>query len=205
MILLFALLGCTDPEPLAQSTCEASPGLSTDAAGLALLQPLLPAKSYEILSSAPKTAGHELIGDAGLAQIRAGTSCTIDEVASAGSGHWAVKITRTAPEVSGDGTIGAPVESVLEWTVMAAEGGRVDIGLERAAAMRKSINEALEKGELRRAASTMRTLSKSFPDPALAVDIAKAEAAQEAEEEAKAQAKAKKKAEDAKTATADAK
>jgi len=179
MLLALALLGCTDPGPLAVSACEAVPGLSTDAAGMALLEPLLIDSSVAILKDATPTRGQEVLGAAGLAQLRAGTTCTADQIDSAGSGRWAVKLTRTGPSVSADGTIGASVTTPLEWQVADTDGGRVEIGLEKANSMRKSAQEAAEKGEHRRAASTLRALSKSFADPVLAVDVAHAEAAQD--------------------------
>ena len=179
MLLLLTLLGCTDPGPLAVSACEAVPGLSTDAAGMALLEPLLIATSVAILKDAAPTKGQEALGPDGLAQLRAGTSCTADKIDAAGSGRWAVKLTRTAPTVAADGTLGATETTALEWQVADTDGGRVDVGLEKANAMRRSATEAAEKGEHRRAASTLRALSKSFADPALVVDVALAEAAQD--------------------------
>ena len=182
MLLALALLGCTDPGPLAVSACEAVPGLSTDAAGMALLEPLLIETSVTILKEATPTKGQEVLGEAGLAQLRAGTSCTADQIDSAGSGRWAVKLTRTGPSVSADGSIGASVTTSLEWQVADTDGGRVEIGLEKANSMRKSATEAAGKGEHRRAASTLRALSKSFADPVLVIDVAQAEAAQDRSE-----------------------
>jgi hypothetical protein len=179
MLILLALLGCTDPEVLAVSACEAVPGLSTDTAGLTALEPLLTPSAFAILKEAEPTEGQKKLGEAGLAQIRAGTSCTVAQVDPAGSGRWAVKLKRTAPVVGPDGAIGAAEETEFEWQVVDSDGGRVDVGMEKAASMRRSVAEAVEKGELRRAASTLRTLSRSFPDPALAVDVALAEAALE--------------------------
>jgi len=45
--------------------------------------------------------------------------------------------------------------------------------------MRRSAAQAVAEDDLLRAASTLRTLSRSFPDPLLAVDIAHAQAALE--------------------------
>jgi hypothetical protein len=179
MLGFFLLLACADPEPPALAACEAAPGLSVDAAGLALLRPLLVADEIAVLEAATQTRGHAQLGDAGLAALRAQTSCTVDTVFSAGSGRWAVTLTRTAPSIGADGSVGDAVTTQLEWQIVKGDGLRVETGLKRAAAMRKSAEQAVVEDDLLRAASTWKTLARSYPDPVLAVDIAHAEAALE--------------------------
>ena len=77
-MILSLLLACADPEPPALAACLAAPGLSVDAAGLALLEPLLVRDEVEVLRTAQPTAGHALLGDAGLARIRAETREQLD-------------------------------------------------------------------------------------------------------------------------------
>lgn len=178
-MLLALLFACADPEPPALAACAAAPGLSVDAAGLALLEPLLVASELEVLRAAPRTAGHALIGDAGVAQIRAGASCTVDSVASAGAGRWAVSLTRTAPTVTADGSLGPPSTATLAWQVVKGDGLRVETGLKKADAMRRSAATAAGEDDLLRAASTLKTLARTYPDPTLAVDVAVAERALE--------------------------
>ncbi len=178
-MILSLLLACADPEPPALAACLAAPGLSVDAAGLALLEPLLVRDEVEVLRTAQPTAGHALLGDAGLARIRAETRCTVESVESAGAGRWAVKLKRQAPSVSATGDIGALETADLGWQVVKGDGLRVETGLKKAAAMRSSAAKAVEEDDLMRAASSLRALSRSYPDPALAVDVALAEAALE--------------------------
>jgi len=181
------LLACTDPGAVAVAACEAVPVLSPDAASIGLLTPLITAKELESVAGAEPTAGFSAVGAEGMAELRAGTICVVESVDGAGSGAWAVSMVRTQPVVNADGTLGAPVETAISWQVTSAEGGRAEPGLPKAVAMRKSIEEARAEGDLRRAASTLRALSSSFPDPTLAVDVALAEAAEadaDAEKEA---------------------
>ncbi|MCB9764229.1 MAG: hypothetical protein H6739_30940 [Alphaproteobacteria bacterium] len=177
MILALLLLGCTDPEPIAKAACQAVPGLSVDPEGLALLEPLLTPTEGTLLAQAEPTLGLTAAGPATMAKLRAEASCEVGEVESAGSGRWAVPVTRTAPSITPDGQLGEPETTELSWQVVADDGGRVETGLKKAIAMRKSAHEAVEQDDLRRAASTLRALKKSYGDPALAVDIALAEAA----------------------------
>jgi len=178
-MIIALLLACTDPGPAALRTCELSPGLSIDAQGLALLEPLLVLDELAVLRGATPTEGHTLLGDAGLARIRKGTSCELGPVESAGSGRWAVSLTRTGPRVTAAGVLGPPESVELSWQVVSSDGLRVETGLTRAASMRASAVAAVEEGDLMRAASTLRALARSYPDPTLTIDIALADAAQE--------------------------
>lgn len=173
--MIWLLFACSDPKPVAQKTCEALPTASPDPVGLELLEPLLTEDEFAAYESAEPTLGMQEHGDK-LAELRAQTSCTVDDVQSAGSGAWAIKLTQTRPAVEPDGSLGAPVETKLEWQATKKDTVRMDIGLRRAASMRKSVKEALESGDIKRVASTWRALSTAFPDPFAFVDIEAAEA-----------------------------
>lgn len=179
-MLLLLSLACTDPEAIAVAACEAVPTVAPDAAGLARITPLITAAELAAVTGVEPTAGAQAVGD--LAPLVAQTSCSADSVEGAGSGAWAVALTRTAPQVGADGSIGEAVTTSFTWQVTSDEGGRAEPGLPKAAAMRRSIAEALGEGDLRRVAATTRTLASSFPDPTLAVDVALAEAALEKSE-----------------------
>ncbi len=192
MILTLSLFACTDPEALAVSACQAVPTLSPDAASLEVLRPLISSKELAAVEGAEPTEGQKRVGAEGLAELRSKASCSVESVEGAGSGAWAVSLKRTLPEVLADGSFGDPIEAEFTWQVSTAEGGRAMPGLVTAAAMRRSIAEAREQDDLRRAVSTTGTLSRSFPDPTLSVDVAlaeaelaEAEALQEAEKAAK--------------------
>jgi len=178
-LLAGASTGCTDPEPVALAACQAVPGLSVDAAGLALLTPLLTDDELAVLRGGEQTRGHARLGDDAWAQIRAGAACEIASVESAGSGRWAVAMRRTAPAVTPAGAIGDAAAVELAWQVVDVDGGRAEVGLVKAAARWKSAKEAAQKGNLKLAASSLRALANSFPDPMLAVDVAEMEAAEE--------------------------
>lgn len=179
MFLLLLSFACTDPNDVAKRACEAVPGLSMDAEGQAVLAQLLVASELESIKGSEQTEGHKLVGDAGLATIRDGAQCTVDSVDSAGSGRWAVVLTRTAPSVGADGAYGEPQNSTLEWQVVSDEGGRVEAGVAKAATMWANAKAARDEGDLMRAASSMRALRNTFPDPVLAVDVALMEQAEE--------------------------
>ncbi len=176
MLIALTLLACTDPNPPALAACQAVPGLATDAAGLALLTPLLSAAEVEILTSAAPTRGVEVLGSDGLAALRAQTTCTVTATNSAGSGSWAVSPSRTLPAVNPDGTLGAPIEQTLEWQVVDEDGGRVETSLGIASSMRRSISEAIEQEDYSRAASSWKAIQHTYNDPVITVDIAEAEA-----------------------------
>jgi hypothetical protein len=177
MLLLPFLLACANPEPPALSACQALPTLATDPAGLALLEPLLARDDWEALSAATPTAGLELLGAEGLAELRAQTQCTLLSAESAGSGRWALELERTCPTVSADGSLGDPETTTLSWqAVKTSQGVRIEAGIEAAAIGRRNAEAAVTEGDLRRAASAWRAIQKKFPDPLLTVDIARAEA-----------------------------
>jgi hypothetical protein len=176
MLLLPFLLACANPEPAALSTCQALPTLATDAAGLALLEPLLAEADWEALSAAAPTAGLERLGADGLARIRAQTRCTLLSAESAGTGRWAVELERTSPGVTPEGSLSAPETTPLSWqAVKTPDGVRIEAGIAAAAIGRRNAEAAVAEGDLRRAASSWRAIQKKFPDPLLSVDIAQAE------------------------------
>lgn len=178
MFLLLSLLACADPAPVALATCQAVPGLATDAAGLELLEPLLASEDLKALKGAQATAGLEAVGSEGLATIRSKTTCAVLSAESAGSGRWAVDLERTAPTVSGDGTLGEPATQALAWqAVKTPDGIRIEAGIQGAAISRLNAEAAVAEDDLRRAAAIWRAIHKKFPDPLLTVDIARAEAA----------------------------
>lgn len=180
MIIALTLLACTDPEAPALAACQAVPGLSTDDAGLAALSPLLVPAEVELLEAATPTRGHAVLGSEGLAQLRAQTTCAVTSTNSAGSGRWAVALSRTLPTVGADGTLGEPQEQTLEWQVVSDDGVRVETGLGIASSMRGSIDEAIKQEDYARAASSWKAILRTYGDPVIAVDIAEAEATEDA-------------------------
>ena len=180
MLISLLLLACSNPEPAALAACQAVPGLSSDAAGLALLEPLLTTEELVLLREAAPTRGQEVVGSTGLATIRDQTACEVVLTHSAGSGRWAVTLKRTLPTVGPDGTLGSPEEQELEWQVINADGVRVETGLGIATSMRRSIGDAIEKQDYARATSSWKAIQRSYHDPLLSVDIAEAEAFEEA-------------------------
>lgn len=178
MILILAL-GCTDPNDIAVRACEGLPQLSMDAVGQAGLAELLVASELKTIADAPQTAGHSQVGDEGMAELRKGTNCVVDSVDSAGSGRWAVSLTRMSPTVDKDGVIGAEETLTIEYQVVADDGGRVESGVSKGATMWENSHEAAREADFMRAASTMRALKNTFPDPVLSVDVFQAEQAEE--------------------------
>jgi hypothetical protein len=175
---VFALLlaACTDPEPVALEACRAMPQLATDAAGLELMRPVLDPREVALIEKAEPTLGLQKVGSEGLAKLRAASTCAIDEVDSAGTGRWAVKVKRTIPTVAADGTIGDPQEQVLEWQVVDGDDHPyVETGARYASSKRASIAEAIEQRDFKRVAAGWRGLVNEFPDPVLTVDVADAE------------------------------
>ncbi|MDG1484178.1 MAG: hypothetical protein P8R54_31595 [Myxococcota bacterium] len=180
MIIALTLLACTDPEAPALAACQAVPGLSTDDAGLAALSPLLVAAEIDLLKAAVPTRGQVVLGSEGLAKLRAQTTCAVTANNSAGSGRWAITLSRTLPTVEADGTLGEPQEQTLEWQVVSDDGARVETGLGIASSMRGSIDEAVEQEDYARAASSWKAILRTYGDPIIAVDIAEAEATEDA-------------------------
>jgi len=171
---LISLFACSDPGAIALSTCAALPGLSVDPVGLQLLTPLLVPDEVELLRSAEPTQGLELVGAEGLAALRESTTCSVVSVDSAGAGRKAVVLSRRTRAVQADGSLGEPATREFTWQVV---DDLVETGLVKAVSLRNSSALAVTEGDLRRAAGTLRTLSKSYPDPLIAVDLAAAEAA----------------------------
>ena len=180
MLILMSLLGCKDPSPTALAVCEMAPGMYVDGAGLARLEPLLDPVELEILRQAEPTHGHQVLGAEGLAAIRSQTSCTVDNVNRVRSGLWAVALTQRMPSVSADGTPGPLQTHELIWLVVDQDGERVNIGLEVATQMRRSIDEAIEQDDVKRVTATWKAIQNRFPDPALSVNIHDAEAVEQA-------------------------
>ena len=167
---------CTDPEPVALAACQALPQLSTDAAGIEGLRPHLDPRELELLEASAPTLGMEAVGSEGLAQLRSSLTCTVDQVDSAGSGRWAVKLTRSQPKVGPDGSIGENQDVALDWQVVdGKDGPYVESGLRFAVTKRESLAKALEEKDYMRVAGGWRGIVQSFPDPVLTVDIAAAE------------------------------
>ena len=172
--LALLLVSCSKPGPVAKAACEALPGLAVDAAGLALLEPVMHDSELELLRAAAPTKGLEVVGSDGLAALRAATSCEIVDAESGGQyGWWAVRLKRTAPVVGEDGAQGAPETVDLEWEVVKTEAGlRAKTGLARAVGTRGEIDAAMAEGDTFRAASLWRALAKSYADPTSPVDVA---------------------------------
>jgi len=173
--VLFLLVACGDPKPVAIATCQAVPGIATDEAGLKLLEPLLTTKEFEVLKAAEPTQGLQVVGSEGLAKLRAQTTCVIDEVNGAGSDRWQVLLTRTQPEVKADGTFGDPVEHKIDWqAVNTSDGVRMETELPTVASMRAKIGAAIEQQDYKRVAGLWRGIAEHYPDPLLAVDVDRA-------------------------------
>lgn len=180
MLIALTLLACTDPEAPALAACQAVPGLSTDDAGLAALSPLLVSAEVDLLKAAAPTRGQEVLGSEGLAQLRAQTTCSIKATNSAGSGRWAVTLSRTLPTVGADGALGESQEQTLEWQVVSDDGVKVETGLGIASSMRGSIAEAVAQEDYARAASSWKAILRTYGDPVIAVDSAEADAVEAA-------------------------
>lgn len=177
LLPVLLLVGCADPVPAAIKVCEALPGLSIDEAGRAALEGTLAQAELDAGSKEEPTLGLQVVGTEGMAGLRAQTSCTAGERQSAGSGRWAIPLTRTSPAVNADGTLGEPVVTTFEWQVAKTRDGlRVETGLAKAISMRHSAAEATKEEDWKRVASTWRALAKAYPDPLVAVDVADAEA-----------------------------
>lgn len=179
-MLTLLLFACTKPEPAALSACQAVTGLSTDAAGLALLEPVLVPAEVALLKAAAPTRGLEVVGSDGLAEIRSRTTCSVTATNSAGSGRWAVTLQRFLPAVGADGSLGEPQEQTLEWQVISEDGVRVETGLPVADSMRRSIAEAVEEGDHARVTASWKAIQRTYGDPLIAVDLAEAEAVEAA-------------------------
>lgn len=175
MFLLLAL-ACTDPAPVAVAACQALPGISAHPSDLALYEPLLTAADVEVLRHAEPTKGLAVFSPEALAELRKRTACTADEVNGAGSGRWAVKLTRTMPELKADGSAGEPVTTSFEWQVSDEQGGRVDLNLVASTIARDNAAEAIDEEDFKRFASGWRAIAHRWPDPVLVVDVAEAEA-----------------------------
>lgn len=174
--MAFLASACTDPKPVALAACQALPQLSTDAAGIEGLRPHLDPRELELLEASAPTLGMQAVGTEGLAKLRSSVTCAVDQVDSAGSGRWAVKLTRSQPKVAADGSLGEPEDVSLDWQVVdGAEGVYVESGLRFAVTKRESLVEALEEKDYMRVAGGWRGIVQSFPDPVLTVDIAAAE------------------------------
>lgn len=180
MLIALTLLACTNPEAPALTACQAVPGLSTDAVGLAQLALVLVPSEVALLASAEPTAGQVALGSDGLATLRSQTTCEVTATNSAGSGRWALTLRRTLPTVDTDGTLGEPQEQTLAWQVVSDDGVKVETGLGIADSMRRSIAEAVEQEDYARATASWKAIQRTYGDPVIAVDIAQAEAAEEA-------------------------
>ena len=173
MFLLSLLFACANPKPVALQVCQAIPGLATDARGMELMEPLLAQADLKELTDAQPTLGLQKLGSAMLDTLRDQVECEVLEVESAG-GAWADKLERSLPEVLPDGTLGPVQTRELQWQVVKEDGLRIQPGLRAAAGTRRSAEDALQKKDYRRFASTWRAIYKKFPDPLITVDIAAA-------------------------------
>jgi len=175
-VILLAFLACTDPSPVALATCQALPGIAVHDSDRALFAPLLTAADMDVLARAEPTRGLSVFSPDALAALRTQTSCVVDEVNGAGSGRWAVKLTRTMPAVHADGSTGDPVTDSFEWQVSDEQGGRVDLNLVASALARRNAVEAIDEEDFKRFAAGWRAIAHRWPDPVLVVDVAEAEA-----------------------------
>lgn len=176
MWMLFLLAACSkDPAPIAKQTCEALPLLATDPQGLALLEPLLTARDFNALEEAEPTEGLRLVGEEGVAALRAKVACEVKNVKPV-SGGWEVTLEQRVPEVKPDGTLGDLQSHEFTWTVKRGRDLHVNTGLFRASAMRRKVEYAIEDDNYVRASALWRELQEQFPDPLIAVDIARTDA-----------------------------
>lgn len=175
-LALSLLVGCSDPKPVALAACQALPQLATDAAGIEALRPHIDPREVALLESAEPTRGMQAVGSNGLATLRSAVQCTVDQVESAGSGRWAVTLTRSQLAVAADGTIGDPHTVTLEWQVAEGrEGIFAETGIREASTKRKLLASAAEEHDYMRLAAGWRGIVQSFPDPVLTVDVDAAE------------------------------
>ncbi|MCB9779209.1 MAG: hypothetical protein H6742_11650 [Alphaproteobacteria bacterium] len=175
-LIVFTLLGCSDPKPVALAACQALPQLSTDAAGIEALRPHIDPREIALLEAGEPTLGMQKVGSDGLATLRSAVQCTLDLVEPAGSGRWAVSLTRTQLQVAADGTIGEPHDVKLEWQVAEGQGGIfAETGIREASTKRHLLATAAEEHDYMRLAAGWRGIVQSFPDPVLTVDVAAAE------------------------------
>ncbi len=176
MILALLALACSDPTAVAISACQALPGIAAHPEDMPLMETLLSSKDLDALRKAPQTKGLQAVSAATLATMRAQTTCTASETNGAGSGRWAVKLTRKAPTVTPTGEIGPPDEQSFEWQVVDEDGGRAEFNIEGATIARKNLDEAIDKEDFKRFAAGWRSLAGRYPDPVLSVDVADADA-----------------------------
>ncbi len=176
MLIVLLALACTDPEPAAVAACQALPGIAVLETDLPLFETLLSAADIAHLRQAEPTRGLQAVDAPTLATMRSQTSCTVEEVNGAGSGRWAVKLSRTAPTVDASGAVGAPDTQQFEWQVIDEDGGRVDLNLVAAGIARKNAEAAIDEEDFKRFSAGWRALSHRWPDPLLTVDVAFAEA-----------------------------
>jgi len=175
VLLVLLVLGCTDPTPVAVSACQAMPGISARAGDLPMFEPLLSAKDMKVLREAAPTLGLQAVDETRMAELRSKTTCMPGEANGAGDGRWAIELTRTAPVVNPDGSLGDPVETTFEWQVVDQDGGRVDLNLEGAAIARRNLEDAVHDADWHRFASGWKALAARWNDPVLPVDIQAAE------------------------------
>jgi len=176
MILALFALACTDPTAVAVAACQALPGIAVHPEDMPLMETLLSKKEIEALRAAPPTRGVQVVSAATLASMRAQTTCTAEEPNGAGSGRWAIKLSRKAPTVGPTGEVGPPDEQTLDWQVVDEDGGRVEFNVEGATIARKNLDEAIDKEDFKRFAAGWRSLAGRYADPLLSVDVAEAEA-----------------------------
>lgn len=176
MLFVLLSLACTDPSAVAVAACQALPGVAVHPEDLPLMETLLSKKEIEALKKAPPTKGLQAVSAATLATMRSQTTCTATESNGAGSGRWAVKLTRKAPTVTVKGEVGPPDEQSFEWQVTDEDGGRAEYNVEGATIARGNLDEAIDKEDFKRFAAGWRSLAGRYPDPLLVVDVADAEA-----------------------------
>ena len=155
-MLLHLLLACTDEGP-SIAVCEAAMGLHVDTESLVLLRELLADAEVKALEGSEPTAGSEAVDRTALRQR---TQCV--GVLQGGE----VALTRWAPEVQADGSLGDDVQTTFAWT---QEDDRVTTGLLQALAQRAAIPPDPIEAE-----AAWEALAASYADSTLAVDVARA-------------------------------
>ncbi len=153
--MFFSLLSaCSNLGP-AIAVCEAVPGLHVDANTLEQLRPVLVGSELRALEASEATLGSEAVDREAL-QVATRCEGEIED--------GQVALTRTAPAVADDGSLGDLITTHFTWSL---EDGRVSTGLVAALEQRDAIPEDPIEAE-----AAWEALVASYPDPTLVVDLA---------------------------------
>lgn len=142
------------------------------------LETFLSIRDIAELQAAHPTLGVQNIPFETYTKLREATTCEVVEKNGAGSGRWAIKLSRTSPKLSWDGIVGEPETTEFEWQIIDEKGGRLDYEITTANIERKSMGEAFAARDWKRVAAGWRAIARRWQDPLLAVDVYAAESLQ---------------------------